>query len=91
MLLSGSELDNNSSSRKTTIRNGTNDVSIQIVPNPVNNYLRIKGIDDDTSIQIFDMQGKLLLKNSGRMTDVSSLAPGIYLVQFGDTVSRFVK
>ena len=91
VLLSGSELDNNSSSRKTTIRNGTNDVSIQIVPNPVNNYLRIKGIDDDTSIQIFDMQGKLLLKNSGRMTDVSSLAPGIYLVQFGDTVSRFVK
>ncbi len=54
-----------------------------IYPNPTSNILNLKGLDNsDFSIQIVDMQGRILttdfnMDGSGSM-DVSTLASGLY-------------
>jgi hypothetical protein len=62
-----------------------------IFPNPVLNELNIANIDSNSEIEIYDLNGKLLIGRtaaSGRETiDVSSLSRGIYIVKIRNTNS----
>lgn len=64
---------------------GTADLSknkIQIVPNPVTDFIRISGIDDGLSIQIYNIDGRLVKSEMfDSKIDVSQLIPGGYILK----------
>jgi hypothetical protein len=59
------------------------DEKIVIFPNPSDSYLFISGSIEGASIQLFSLQGNLILDKRFRneVFDVSGLSPGIYLLQ----------
>lgn len=61
-----------------------NSPDITLYPNPTLGSVRINGVEDAANLQwqIFDLHGKLLVSKSGSADiDLSSLAPGLYLVK----------
>ncbi|AZA78246.1 T9SS C-terminal target domain-containing protein [Chryseobacterium sp. G0186] len=55
---------------------------IQIYPNPVADFIRISGIDDGKTIQIYDTDGRLIRsENFGSRVNISQLASGAYILK----------
>jgi hypothetical protein len=90
----------------TTARNyqlnvvtGINDIknaNIKIYPNPTNNIINIEGLNknENNTIQIFDVQGKLVItKNITEKgtIDLSELNKGVYVIKIGEVAQRIVK
>jgi hypothetical protein len=73
--------------------------NIMLFPNPANNYIEIETDLKDYSISIFDVMGKLMLKekNSQNKTriDISDFSIGIYFIQLqsGEKIlnKKFIK
>lgn len=64
---------------------------ITLWPNPAGNTLYLEDMDDET-VSVYDYNGRLVLQETYRgQLDVSSLAPGLYLVAAKDRSMRFVK
>jgi len=66
-----------------------------IFPNPVTTNLTVSGTDKDLKINLFDLSGKLLksvpAQDNSTNIDVTSLQRGVYLLQVGGQVLKFVK
>lgn len=64
-----------------------------LFPNPVKDYINIISTSSKIGeIRIFDIRGKLEIKNINQnMIDVSSLPAGIYIIQLGSQVQKFIK
>ena len=62
-------------------------------PNPTNGELRIENlqIDDSQLIQVFDMNGALMLQTVENPFDVSALSNGVYLVKANGETMKVVK
>jgi hypothetical protein len=62
-----------------------NDESISLFPNPVTNELKISNISQNSTISIYNSNGKLLISKTSRSSiekiDVSSLINGVYLIR----------
>lgn len=60
------------------------DLSINIQPNPANNFITIKGITKASYINIYNTDGRLIeafgLVNSNTVINIANLKPGLYLV-----------
>jgi hypothetical protein len=78
---------------------GINDIknaNIKIYPNPTNNVINIEGLNknENNAIQIFDVQGKLVITKTitekGRV-DLSELNKGVYVIKIGEVAQRIVK
>ncbi len=54
---------------------------IMIYPNPANQEITIQGDIDIQSVCILDVQGKQVLTATSSTIDISSLVPGVYLVE----------
>ena len=78
---------------------GINDIknsNIKIYPNPTNNIFNIEGLtkNENNTIQIFDVQGKLVITktiNEKGTIDLSELNKGIYVIKIGEVAQRIVK
>ena len=60
---------------------------INIYPNPVQDRIFIKGINNKISVKVFDQTGRLIdeynmIKNEGNSIDVSNYSSGIYYLRF---------
>ena len=66
------------------------DNAIMVYPTPTKDILHIEGAEDHT-IRIYNTQGLLLKKATGKQIDVSNLQTGTYLLQIGIQVVRFIK
>ena len=66
------------------------DNTIVVYPNPTYDILHVEGADDHT-IRIYNTQGLLLKKATGKQINVSNLHTGTYLLQIGTQVVRFIK
>lgn len=68
------------------------DSSLQIYPNPVQDFLNIKSENTITSIQLFDSQGRLLTTKVANETfevlDISKYSEGIYFVSVITSVGK---
>lgn len=68
-----------------TITLGTSDISknkIRIFPNPVSDFISISGLDDAGTIQIYNLDGRLVRSEIfDPKIDVSQLIPGIYILK----------
>jgi hypothetical protein len=73
--------------------------NIQLYPNPVNNLLTVNAAKDINSIEVYDMYGKLLqrqtLSGNNTQLDFASYATGIYFVKViavkGSKIQKVVK
>lgn len=78
---------------------GINDIknsNIKIYPNPTNNIINIERLNknENNNIQIFDMQGKLVITKiftEKVMIDLSELDNGVYVIKIGEVAQRIVK
>lgn len=74
--------------------NGFN--TIAIFPNPTQDVLFINGLESNDKVRLFDLQGKLILTSVAN-TDgnlqvlVSQLPNGVYLLQVGVEIMKFIK
>lgn len=69
--------------------------TIQVFPNPTQEWLVIRGLDGLQTIRIYSVQGQLMqstVTNNGQAyIPVGSLQNGTYLVQVGAQVVKFIK
>ncbi|MDR1543528.1 MAG: T9SS type A sorting domain-containing protein [Prevotellaceae bacterium] len=65
---------------------------IYLFPNPATDILYISGVSENENVRIFDISGRTVSAqmNNGAI-DVSSLSNGIYMLQAGGQVMKFVK
>ena len=64
--------------------------SINLYPNPTNNFIIIDDFDNIKEYEIFDSMGKKVAKIESRKTDVTHLESGIYFVKLnGNPLKRF--
>jgi hypothetical protein len=83
--------------RKITFSDLTSDAenvpsenAIIVYPNPTQDVLIIQGVQAQV-LRVYDMQGKLVITERGTQVHVSDLSNGIYLLQIGTQVVRFIK
>lgn len=83
--------------RKITFNNLTTDVenipsenTISVYPNPTHDLLIIQGVEPQV-LRVYDLQGRLLRTERGTQVHVAELNNGIYLLQIGTQVVRFIK
>ena len=78
-----------------TVNTGDNLLSIKIFPNPTQKILYIDGINAGETIRIFSLDGQMLLSSTaGNGTislSVESLSNGVYLLQIGTEIVKFIK
>ena len=95
------ELVENTAARnyQLNVVTGINDIknsNIKIYPNPTNNIINIEGLNknENNTIQIFDVQGKLVItktiKEKGTI-DLLELNKGVYVIKVGEAVKRIIK
>lgn len=65
--------------------------SVYIYPNPVVNTLSIQGVDENTSLEVYNLTGKSVLKNKGIELDVTSLTQGTYILRINNQYVKFIK
>jgi hypothetical protein len=59
----------------------SNDKNTTIYPVPLQDILTITTTGEHLTVRIFDIQGTIILVSSSPQVDVSSLAPGIYIIE----------
>jgi D-alanyl-D-alanine carboxypeptidase len=69
---------------------------ISVYPNPTNNTINIEGLtkNENNTIQIFDVQGKLVITKTiteKGTIDLSELNKGVYVIKIGELAQRIVK
>ncbi|TLX76860.1 T9SS type A sorting domain-containing protein [Labilibacter sediminis] len=64
-----------------TAINNMDELNFSISPNPASNYLNINASEHIEMVEIFDLTGKSVLKETSKKLDVSSLTQGVYLVK----------
>ena len=65
--------------------------SVYIYPNPVVNTLSIQGVDENTSLEVYNLTGKSVHKNKGTELDVTSLTQGTYILRINNQYVKFIK
>ncbi|MBK9737163.1 MAG: T9SS type A sorting domain-containing protein [Saprospiraceae bacterium] len=65
--------------------------TIQIFPNPSKNLLKIDGIELGETIEITDIQGKIIMSHvwNGQAIQ-TNLVPGLYFVKIRNVAHKFV-
>ena len=78
-----------------TVKTEDNLLSISIFPNPTQEMLYVDGINAGETIRIFSLDGQMLLSSTaGNGTislSVESLSNGVYLLQIGTEIVKFIK
>jgi len=68
---------------------------VSVFPNPVQTNLKVTGVNKDTKINLLNLNGTLLqsipAQDNSTNIDVSSLPQGLYLLQIGEQIIKFIK
>lgn len=81
--------------RKITFTTGIQDAVENVKPNqllvnPTQDILQVSGIEAQT-LRVYDVQGRLVHHENGTEVHVSHLSNGVYILQIGTQVVRFIK
>jgi hypothetical protein len=69
---------------------GTNSyqrTNLSVYPNPTNGVVNF-GNPEDLNYELFDMDSRLVLKGTGKSTDISGMSPGVYMLRTSDGNGR---
>lgn len=67
------------------------ELQIFVFPNPVSHTLRIQGVDENTSLEVYNLTGKSVIKDKGTELDVTSLTQGTYILRINNKYVKFIK
>lgn len=81
--------------RKITFTTGIQDAVENVKPNqllvnPTQDILQVSGIEAQT-LRVYDVWGRLVHQENGTEVHVSHLSNGVYILQIGTQVVRFIK
>lgn len=83
--------------RKITFTTGIQDAvenvkpnQLLVYPNPTQDILQVSGIEAQT-LRVYDVQGRLVHQEKGTEVHVRHLSNGVYILQIGTQVVRFIK
>ena len=83
--------------RKITFTTGIQDAlenvkpnQLLVYPNPTQDILKVSGIEAQT-LRVYDVRGRLVHQEKGTEVHVSHLSNGVYILQIGTQVVRFIK
>ncbi|MDR1679810.1 MAG: T9SS type A sorting domain-containing protein [Prevotellaceae bacterium] len=62
-----------------------------VFPNPASTSITVSGVAENTTINLFDLNGLLLQSTTEATINVSSLKTGVYMLQAGERVVKFIK
>lgn len=65
----------------TTETNNLNHNSIQIFPNPTNNYISISGLDKDVPFELLNMQGQIIEKAMTKENKIHLFSSGAFILK----------
>jgi hypothetical protein len=68
----------------SSVVESNNNSSLEVYPNPASNKISLKCEEENLSVQIFDMNGRIVLKtncNTNSPIDISGLANGMYFLR----------
>ena len=78
-----------------TVNTEDNLLSISVFPNPTQEMLYVDGINAGETIRIFSLDGQMLLSSTAGNDTISlsveSLSNGVYLLQIGTEIVKFIK
>lgn len=82
-------------SEPSAVKNIEQDGSMYIFPNPVINTISVAGINPNSMVTVYDLNGKALLTshavNNRLDINVSNLSAGTYMLQVNKSVLKFIK
>ena len=82
-------------SETTWVENLKSESSVFVFPNPVKTHLTVTGVSENVRINLFNLNGillqSILTEKNPTNIDVSSLQQGLYLLQVGEQIIKFVK
>lgn len=64
---------------------------VYVFPNPVVNTLTIQGVDENTSLEVYNLTGASVLQDKGTELDVTSLSQGTYILRINNQYVKFIK
>ena len=66
-------------------------MQIAVYPNPVEKMIYLTGVDENSQVEIIDMNGVVVKKQFGSEIDVEGLAQGLYVLKVDSTQVKFIK
>lgn len=101
-ILTSKDLDNNSRRRNGRVDigcyefqnlsiNNTENISLNLFPNPTTGLITVSGKEEEARIQLYDMRGILVLRTQSNTLDLSTLPQGIYMLRCGSSTTKVVK
>jgi len=79
------------SEKQVGIKEVVNNNKVTIYPNPTTNTITIKTDDDFVQVLIYNMLGMKMLQTAHKNIDLSSFAPGVYVVDVNGIKTKVVK
>lgn len=64
---------------------------IAVYPNPVEKIIYLTGVDENSQIEIIDMNGVVVKKQMGTEIDVEDLTQGLYVLKVDSSQVKFIK
>lgn len=64
---------------------------IAVYPNPVEKMIYLSGVDENTQIEVVDMNGVVVKRQLGVEIDVEDLAQGLYVLKVDSSQVKFIK
>ncbi len=72
-----------------------NNTQIRVYPNPTQDILFVDGLKENSTIRLFSIDGRLVetyhVTGTQTQLEVNALQQGIYLLQMGENIVRFIK
>jgi hypothetical protein len=67
--------------------------SLAVYPNPATDRLTVRGLEDGTAVEVYDLSGQEVLSSSIQhgSVDISVLQPGAYVLKVDGNVQSFIK
>ena len=67
------------------------EILLYVYPNPVVNTLNVVGVEEDTYLSVFNLNGQCIKQEKGNLIDVTSLNKGVYILQLNNKFVKFIK
>ena len=67
------------------------DTKVYVFPNPVQNELRITGVEENVIVTVYNLNGQCILQSVGNSVNVSALVSNTYFLKINNQIVKFIK
>ena len=67
------------------------ETKVYAFPNPVQNELRVVGVEENVELTVYNLNGQCVLQSKGNSLDVSLLSANTYFLKVNNQILKFIK